>query len=251
MSVLPFDLSEPCLFLCISLTLILYCIGADRQNTLLQWLTKPTIMVFVIQLAQQRQEAILSASSNEQALWNDRYAYITIVGLIFGVIGDVLLLADFFIFGLVSFLFNHFAYILNLLSLPFPETLTLPMMLPYLIPSLILAGSLGSVYLKNIKSKTLKVAVFIYISIITIMMCRCTVYYLNYQTFAHVEKPQENNLMVPSANMILIGGIFFFISDGILGYDRFVSKVPGRNWLVMFTYIIAQTAFAYSIPKYA
>ena len=43
-----------------------------------------------------------------------------------------------------------------------------------------------------------------------------------------------------NALLVLIGGITFVVSDGILALTNFVIKFPGYKFFVMFTYVIAE-----------
>lgn len=47
--------------------------------------------------------------------------------------------------------------------------------------------------------------------------------------------------------MFLSGGVLFFISDGILAYDRFKNALSSSNFIIMLTYIAAQTLLAFSV----
>lgn len=55
----------------------------------------------------------------------------------------------------------------------------------------------------------------------------------------------HNDKSTPSF-MFLIGGISFFISDGILAYSRFISEGAYSRFIIMITYIIAETLLAFS-----
>lgn len=50
-----------------------------------------------------------------------------------------------------------------------------------------------------------------------------------------------------AAVMFLAGGVLFFISDGVLAYDRFAKRVAHSDFIVMLTYIAAQTLLAASV----
>jgi uncharacterized membrane protein YhhN len=44
----------------------------------------------------------------------------------------------------------------------------------------------------------------------------------------------------PMNSIILIGAIFFVTSDSLLAINKFYNPIQSANFLIMFTYIVAQ-----------
>lgn len=51
----------------------------------------------------------------------------------------------------------------------------------------------------------------------------------------------------PPSFMFLAGSVFFLISDGVLAYDRFAKRIAHSNFIVMLTYIAAQTMLSFAV----
>ncbi|MEZ5257164.1 MAG: lysoplasmalogenase family protein [Ilumatobacteraceae bacterium] len=46
---------------------------------------------------------------------------------------------------------------------------------------------------------------------------------------------------------IVVGALSFYVSDSLLGWNRFVARAPWRDVAVMVTYHVAQAAFVVSL----
>lgn len=159
---------------------------------------------------------------------------ILLFALFFSWIGDVLLLfADkhslYFIFGLVSFLIAHLAYIFlfhkqtksnnNKIYLRF-----IPIVLIYLLGILsVLWSSLNE----------MKIPVAIYAVVISTMLL------MSIKAFFEWNKPAKI--------LVVIGALLFVISDSILAVNKFYSPVPMGSFLIMSSYLGAQFFIVKSI----
>lgn len=145
-----------------------------------------------------------------------------LVGLIFSFFGDLFLLFKWgFLFGLGSFLLAHLFYILcfkNLAKIKISNNwlvfigLYLVSLLAFLFP-----------YLKE-----MKIPVIIYGITIS------TMFYFSLKT---------------SNRILILGAIFFVISDSVLAINLFVNQSTILSILVMITYVIAQFLLMKGILK--
>ena len=152
-----------------------------------------------------------------------------IVGLIMGLIGDVVLMLKgnlAFIAGLTAFLLGHVCYILGLNAAPLQFSIwNLILLLP--------VGGMLTYFMVNIMpkvEKSMKIPVWVYALVIVTMF---------YSASLTLLRPQWDS----SAVILVISGAFLFVlSDTLLAYDRFVARIDGV-W-VMITYHVAQIAIA-------
>ncbi|MBD3186293.1 hypothetical protein GF325_05650 [Candidatus Bathyarchaeota archaeon] len=159
-----------------------------------------------------------------------------VMGLLFGWVGDILLLQKekkrFFSAGLASFLAGHVVYILAFARTiewtEFPPILFLAI-IPYFI-----AGIGASKLVKNAPVR-LKWPTRIYLMVIFIMSL--------FSCFLALSEPSLNLLAV------LLGTIMFIISDGLLSIAIFNHKPARWHVSVMATYIIAQTLIGLFFPS--
>ena len=136
-----------------------------------------------------------------------------VLGLIFSFLGDFfLLLKSGFLLGLGSFLLAHIFYIISFKkrSLSRVSVGVIVVLLLYLV-------SLISFLFPHLKE--MKIPVIIYGIIISTML------YFSIKT-------QEK--------LLIVGALFFVISDSVLSVNLFVSSSLLLNLLVMITYILAQ-----------
>lgn len=158
-----------------------------------------------------------------------------LTALLFSWIGDVVLLfADkgelFFIIGLVAFLIAHIMFIVLFVN---QEALVIHKQQNFYwfgfgLVLLYLFGML-SVLLPKLGS--LKLPVGIYAMTISLMLIETIKGYFNWQQKAKT--------------FILIGAIFFVLSDSLLAFNKFYCAFSGATLSIMITYLIAQ----YSIVK--
>lgn len=152
-------------------------------------------------------------------------------GLCLSLAGDFLLLLPrrFFLAGLVSFLLAHVMYIAGFI-------LPRPAMHPVLFALTALLGTGVYFYLENLyqslKDRLPGKRYMFAITLYGLVLCLMTLSAC--QTMLRAEWPPSASLFAAS------GGILFLLSDGLLGYNRFVHALPGGRTLEMMTYHLAQ-----------
>ena len=145
-----------------------------------------------------------------------------ILGLIFSFLGDFfLLLTSGFLLGLGSFLLAHIFYIISFKkrSLSRVSVGVVVVLLLYLV-------SLLSFLFPHLNE--MKIPVIIYGIIISMML------YFSIKT-------QEK--------LLIVGALFFVISDSVLSVNLFVNSSLLLNLLVMITYVLAQVLLVKGILK--
>lgn len=159
--------------------------------------------------------------------------------LIFSWIGDVVLMfADkgelYFIFGLVGFLIAHILFIVLFIKQKSEGSYTKNwrFWLGFVIV-LVYLGSMLSLLFPKLGD--LKIPVSVYAFTISVMLVMAIKGYFSWQ------KPM--NLL------ILIGALFFVISDSILAINKFYNPILNANFIIMFTYIVAQYCITAGILK--
>ena len=188
-----------------------WAVGTDRRN-IERW-AKPGVMVFLIGAA-----LLIPAESDWIRWW-------IVIGLTFGLAGDVLLFQDRFIPGAAAFLVGHLAYILALVPIEHP--------LPAAVFGLVIVGafaiSLGRCIVRGAwrQSPVLGGIVVAYMITIGAVVV----------------------LAVGSWSTVVgIAALLFMASDTLLAWGRFVGSAPGGRVAVMVTYQIAQAGFVLAIP---
>lgn len=160
-------------------------------------------------------------------------------GLIFSLLGDVLLLwPHLFVYGLGAFFMAHVCYIIGfkvaqqsparILQMNFVRIFffNLPI---YLAAALVF-------YLINPNLGNLKIPVIAYIIVIVSM----------------VSTARDRFKKCNSASFwqVFIGAIFFFVSDGVLAMARFFREFPESGVVIMGTYATAQLLIVMGIRSY-
>jgi uncharacterized membrane protein YhhN len=152
------------------------------------------------------------------------------IGLLFSLVGDICLMLprEFFRAGLYSFLLTLVAY-----TIGFNHTLP-----PANVASLILAVLVGitasQIYNKVAAGLTrkgqdnLRISILLYAVVISLMLL---------STLLTLVRPSWNAL---SAITVSMGGLLFFISDSLIGWNRFVNVVPKGRLYVTITYHLGQ-----------
>lgn len=156
-------------------------------------------------------------------------------GLIFALAGDVLLMLEhndngMFIYGLIAFLLCHIfyirAFILDHKSNPDVKN---PFFLWLTIALIIYCTGLFF-YLQPFLD-SMQFAVLMYAIIITIMAIMAVNRYKKVNAFSY--------------QLVLYGALFFLLSDGALGVNKFAYKIPQGDMLIISTYMIAQYLIVY------
>jgi len=156
------------------------------------------------------------------------YALLIMLGLAFSLIGDIFLMlkSDKFMQGLVSFLIAHIFYIVAFL-----DSAKIDLNLYAIIPIAVI----GIGYLAVLLPKTgnLKIPVLIYALILQAMVITADMFY--------------QTELTTSSLMVLVGAIWFMLSDSILAFARFVKTFKFAQIGVLSTYYIAQTCIVLSL----
>jgi len=157
---------------------------------------------------------------------SSKYKNLIIFGLLFCLIGDIFLLDDaYFIAGLASFLIGHLIFTYALFNLKGFQK-------KYGIFSvLLLIGLAYFMYLRPSLGE-ITIPVGIYILVIVLM---------NWQAISLYAIEKNKTFFI-----ISIGAILFLISDSILAYDKFKEPFSLAGILILSTYWLAISMFAYS-----
>ncbi|MDR1374087.1 MAG: lysoplasmalogenase [Treponema sp.] len=154
-----------------------------------------------------------------------RFLGIVLLGAAFGWLGDILLIKindkRFFTLGLLGFLLGHLCYIPSMLFF------TGALHIPALIISAVLAAPLWFLMNRVLKpSPDMRIPVIIY-SMVIVLMILGALQLMLYR--------QDLPGFLP-----LAGGIFFAVSDTILGYYTFRTLPRYGNFPIMLGYITGQ-----------
>lgn len=173
----------------------------------------------------------------DQRIKGKKINWIFILALFFSMLGDVFLmpLIDNFILGLVFFLISHLIYISVFLK---GNTQKIK---PSLKQGLLFVFIMISIYfglmmilmpsIVELNSLVLLIAVPIYATVLLAMVLSTFVY-----SKAHFYQ---------FGKFVLLGGIFFFVSDSILAVNKFTLEIPFAPVLVIGTYTFAQWLLVY------
>ncbi len=198
----------------------------DRQR---RYATKPVAMAAVIMAA-----ALLVLLSPHDP-WQ---AAAFLVGFGFSFAGDVFLLVPnqrMFLPGLVAFLLAHVCYIVGLnRTLPPLQSLWLALPLVVVTAIYFLQIRRGLVHSRH---SGLVPAVAIYCLVISIML---------WSAWATLFRPVGEWPLTRQA-LVISGATLFFISDGVLAWNRFVRRLQFGDLAVMITYHLGQIALAASL----
>ncbi|MBW8011216.1 MAG: lysoplasmalogenase [Chloroflexi bacterium] len=202
-------------------------IAVARSNTRLGYITRPGVMLAMLAGLWVSAD-LTSLSAHPEALPLLWFAW----GLVFSLAGDVLLMLprQQFIGGLVAFLLAHLAYILGFGGLGYSHGLILPWVIITLL--VVVVGS--RVYLKiatglrDSGEQKLQVPVAGYSLVISAMLVAALSSLINaHWEFGH-------------AYLVSAGALLFYISDIILGWDRFVEPLPHAKLKVAVMYHLGQ-----------
>ena len=201
--------------------LLLIIFGQDN----IAWYFKPFLLPFLI-LATYKSEVFSTKK------W-------LLSSLAFSWIGDIILLfADkgklYFILGLVSFLIAHILFILLFIKQKSEENYTKnwQFWLGFLAV-LVYFGSMLSLLFPKLGD--LKIPVSVYAFTISLMLIMAIKGYFSWQK--------------PMNILILIGALFFVTSDSFLAINKFYNPILSSNFIIMFTYIVAQYCITAGILK--
>lgn len=148
------------------------------------------------------------------------------VGLVFGLIGDMLLEAGdtTFVFGLVSFLLGHVAYIVAFSKAAgrWSPLQALPMAAYMVTAAILLVPRLGD----------MRIPVVAYMGVIAVMAWRAG---------ALAEARGGWAWLAP------VGAVLFLFSDTLIAMNRFVAPIDGVRPVIILTYWAAQAALTAAV----
>lgn len=164
---------------------------------------------------------------------------ILLTALTFSWMGDVILMFTnqgeiYFILGLVAFLISHLFYIALFLKQDHP---TNGVRSPLFWLSLLVVG----LYLRSMlvllfpTLGALKLPVTVYAATISIMLIVAFKGYLSWSGTAKYA--------------VLVGAVFFVVSDSLLAIDKFHEPLPLATFGIMLTYLLAQSLITTGILK--
>jgi uncharacterized membrane protein YhhN len=165
-----------------------------------------------------------------------------VMAIIFSCFGDVLLMLqrsnpNYFIFGLVAFLFSHIFYIFAYQQHRGDESgheLQGLQKIRFALP-ILLAGT-GLVTILFNRLGNLKIPVLLYAGVLTYMVL--------------VALFRFGRTNVSSFAMVFGGAILFMMSDALIAINRFLEPLPNANFWVMITYVSAQYLIVQGLIKH-
>ena len=188
-----------------------WAVATDRRD-IERW-AKPAVMVFLIAAA-----VLIPAESDWIRWW-------IVIGLAFGLVGDVLLFYDRFIPGAAAFLVGHLAYVVALLLVPQePRGLLVGGVIVLLVAVFVGRQIVAGAWAKAQMLGAIGAAYMLVIGVVVV-------------------------LAVGSTSLVVaIAALLFLTSDALLAWARFVGPAPGGRVTVMVTYQLAQAGFVLAIP---
>ncbi|NOY47895.1 MAG: lysoplasmalogenase [Chlorobi bacterium] len=197
--------------------------GNIESLSQLHYFTKPLILTSLIVLFWSKSKHLPKAVRN-----------ITLLALIFSLTGDILLMfvgtsADFFIGGLVAFLLAHIMYILTFLKKRNKTINPLPIII------ILLIYAIGVFYIIKDGLGDMQIPVLLYLTVILTMV-----------VMASLRKGKVSN---KSYNLVVVGALFFMISDSVLSINKFYQSFASAGLIIMFTYALAQYLIVMGILK--
>lgn len=189
--------------------------AASTERTPFEYVLKPLTMVVLIVAT-----AVLPDPASNTARW------LILLGLVWSLAGDVCLMLGerLFLSGLVAFLLAHVAYLFAMLQLGIEP----PLLMVGTVLVLIAAAAVGSKVLRGAQEQDERMVgpVVAYLAIISFMVV----------TAIGTGNPYA-----------IVGALLFYISDGFIGWNRFVRPLPHRSLLVMSTYHLGQIGLVLSL----
>jgi uncharacterized membrane protein YhhN len=163
--------------------------------------------------------------------------WIFLAGLIFSLLGDVFLMlpGNWFLAGLIAFLVAQIAYAVGF------NTGGIQLRLSTVIIAAVIIAIASFVFvqlrngLKASGNDGLILPVAFYVIAISFMLWSASTSLF------------RDDWVLLSAVLVTVGACFFYFSDSVLGWNRFVSEIPNGNLLVIMTYHTAQLLISYGV----
>lgn len=189
--------------------------AVEAGNRRLEYLAKPTATAALVWAAW----ALDVGDTGMQAAF--------VVALLLSLTGDVFLMLprDRFVFGLASFLLAHLAYVVGFVI----GGLEPVGVVVGIVVVAVLVGAVGRRLLTSVRSgedRELFPPVVAYVSVISLMVIAA---------FGSAD------------GVAIAGALFFYASDSLIGWNRFVRELPHRDLAVMSTYHAAQVLLVLSL----
>ncbi len=196
----------------------LEAVAVQKDNRRLEFLAKPAVMV-----------CLLTWLYTNTGLQGDSFWFG--LGLVFSLIGDVVLISRsdrMFVLGLIAFLFTHIFYILG-----FKEELLHLTAWSFVLIFFIATNGLRLLRrivgaMRAQKLNTLINPVILYSLVISLML------------FGALSTMFDPAWKTNAALFISVGAFLFYLSDLILGWNKFVAPVENARILNLVTYYLGQ-----------
>lgn len=163
--------------------------------------------------------------------------WIILVGLILSLFGDIFLMlpGDWFLAGLIAFLLAHIAY-----SVGFNSG-GVKLSTQSILIGVIIIAIAAAIYLqlrsglRDSGNEGLILPVTFYVLIISFMLWSASTSNL------------REDWLSQAAILVTAGAALFFLSDALLGWNRFVREIPRGNLIVIMTYHAAQYLISFGV----
>ena len=197
--------------------------GSIESLSQLHYITKPSIVISLIFFFWKEGQRLSKSIRN-----------LTLLALIFSLLGDVLLMfvdqsPDYFMFGLVAFLLAHVMYVLVFLKHRNPSKSILGFL------AILIVYAFGLFYLLKDGLGEMLIPVLMYMTVILTMSATAFL--------------RKGMVSKRSYNLVFLGAILFMISDSILALNKFYTAMPLSNISIMLTYALAQYFIVFGIKK--
>jgi uncharacterized membrane protein YhhN len=158
-----------------------------------------------------------------------RYDYLMVIGLVFCLGGDLLLLKpdDYFVFGLLSFLIAHLLFSYGFTRFGGLKTYWKP-----LVFVLVFTGAVFALVFEGLKNDNLVIPVAVYILVISFMSWQGISLYIWKNKKAFLS--------------IAIAAVLFMISDSMIAISSFRTSFELSGLLILITYWASITLLAHS-----
>lgn len=175
------------------------------------------------------------------ALFPSQYAKLVLIGLILGMIGDILLNLRYvvsekkstivFALGILAFLSGHFLYIASLFHIGGSSILVWSLCLTVVLSLLAIPQLMKRI---TAPSKGLKIFGYVYLVIVTLMFCTSASLLIR-------------GFVGDRTIVFVLGALSFIVSDFIMIYYNFGKKIPALRATNLLTYYLGQVLIAITI----
>ncbi len=205
------------------IVLALFCSTMDwlvvfTQKARLKYITKPLVMVILF--------LWLYLETNFRG-----FSLFFGFGIVFSLAGDIWLMLPgrFFLAGLFSFLLAHVSYIVGLNQTPLPFSLpSLAVVTLVVLAAISLFCKIRFGFMRMIGTLRARFPLALYGLGLIVML------------LSGVSTLFRDAWDLSAAWMVTIGALLFFVSDSLLGFDRFVKPFHNARLLVRITYHLGQ-----------